>query len=101
MFNILIIIFMKKRNLFILPCIAAVAIATFVAKKTFETNAFKTNSLLMLNVEALSKTESAGGCKWKIIDCPGWFTGDYEACLENGDGNSCTCGQVTRECKDD
>ena len=57
MFNILIIIFMKKRNLFMLPCIAAVAIATFVAKKTFETNAFKTNSLLMQNVEALTENE--------------------------------------------
>ncbi len=51
------------------------------------------------NLEALSNTEGANGsCKWKIIDCPGLFTGDYEACLVNGDGYSCTCGQVTREC---
>ena len=58
MFNILIIIFMKKRNLFMLPCIAAVAIATYVEKKTFETNACKYKSLLILNVEALSTQES-------------------------------------------
>lgn len=37
-------------------------------------------------------------CCWKQIDCPGWFTGDYEACLTNGDGNSCSCGGVTRTC---
>ena len=90
---------MKKKVFMMLPCIAAIAIAIIVGKKTFGSHAYVTSNLLMLNVEALSKTESAGGCKWKIIDCPQWFTGDYEACLENGDGNSCTCGQVTRECK--
>lgn len=39
-------------------------------------------------------------CKWKVIDCPGWGSGSYEACLSNGDGNSCNCGDVTRECPD-
>ena len=90
---------MKKKFFLMLPCIAAVAIATFVGKKTFASNAYETNSLLMQNVEALAKpTETADVCKWKRIDCPWWFTGDYEACLKNGDGTLCTCGQVTREC---
>lgn len=48
---------MKKRNLFMLPCVAAVAIATFVGKKTFESNTNGTNSLLMQNVEALTQNE--------------------------------------------
>lgn len=40
-----------------LPCIAAVAIATFVGKKTMESNAYEKNSILMENVEALSAEE--------------------------------------------
>lgn len=47
---------------------------------------------------AKNEIEDEGECKWKIIDCPGLGTGDYEACLENGDGNVCKCGQVTRKC---
>lgn len=54
--------------------------------------------LSFIEVESLATSESGSDCKWKIIDCPGWWTGDYEACLFNGDGNLCTCGQVTREC---
>jgi len=38
------------------------------------------------------------GCKWKQYICPGWWGDTYEACLTIGDGNSCTCGQVTRDC---
>lgn len=41
-----------------LSCIAAVAIATVVGKKTFESHAYETSNLLMQNVEALS--EGAG-----------------------------------------
>lgn len=37
------------------PCIAAGAIATFVGKKTFESNEFDTSSLLIQNVEALAE----------------------------------------------
>lgn len=37
-----------------LPCIAAVAIATFVGKKIIKSNADERNCLLMENVEALS-----------------------------------------------
>ena len=44
-----------KKKIFLLPCIAAVAIATFVGAKSFQTNAYESNDLLMQNVEALSK----------------------------------------------
>ena len=43
-----------KKKIFMLSCIAAVAIATFVGKKTFESNAFESDALLVQNVEALS-----------------------------------------------
>jgi len=46
---------MKKKFLLMLPCIVAVAIATLVGKKSFESNALKTNSILLENVEALSQ----------------------------------------------
>ena len=46
---------MKKKILLMLPCIAAVAIATFVGTKSFKANASESNSLLMANVEALSE----------------------------------------------
>lgn len=36
-------------------------------------------------------------CKWAAITCPGG--GSQEGCLQDGDGNSCTCGSVTRPCK--
>lgn len=48
---------MKKKVLLILPCIAAVAIATFVGKKTFESNAFEGKGLFLQNVEALTAGE--------------------------------------------
>ena len=44
-----------------LPCIAAVAIATYVGKKTFESHANETSSLLMQNIEALSNPEFGDG----------------------------------------
>ena len=43
-----------KKKFFLLPCIAAVAIATFVGAKTFKSNAEESNDLLMANVEAMS-----------------------------------------------
>lgn len=52
-------------------------------------------------IESLANPEGQGaGCKWKMIDCPGWGTGDYEACLVNGDGYPCSCGSVSRNCPD-
>ena len=49
-----------KKKLFLLPCIAAVAIATFVGAKSFQTNAYESNDLLLQNVEALSAGSDAG-----------------------------------------
>lgn len=46
---------MKKKAFLMLPCIAAVAIATFVGKKTFESSALERNNILLENVEALSQ----------------------------------------------
>lgn len=48
---------MKKNLLLMLPCIAAVATATFVGTKALKSNACETNALLMANVEALSNNE--------------------------------------------
>ena len=55
---------MKKKFFLMLPCIAAVAIATFVGKKTFESYAYEASSLLMQNVEALADPNE----DWS--DCP-------------------------------
>lgn len=49
---------MKKKILLMLPCIAAVATATFVGTKSLKANASESNDLLMANVEALSAKES-------------------------------------------
>ena len=43
-----------NKKLFLLPCIAAVAIATVVGTKAFKSNADESNELLMANVEALT-----------------------------------------------
>ena len=51
---------MKKKVFLMLLCIAAVAIAKFVGKKTFEAHAYETSSLLRQNVEALTKPEQWG-----------------------------------------
>ncbi len=59
---------MKKKVFLMLPCIAAVAIATFVGKKTFESNAYDTNSLLIQNVEAL-----ASGGDNQVSSCPNGY----------------------------
>ncbi len=52
---------MKKKVLMMLPCIAAVAIATIVGKRTLGSNAYETSSLLMQNVAALSSGGDAPG----------------------------------------
>ena len=45
-----------KKKVIMLSCIAAVAIASFVGTKTFESNAYE-NGLLALNVEALTQND--------------------------------------------
>ena len=47
-----------KKAFFLLPCIAAVAIATIVGAKTFKSNAVESDDLLMANVEAMANGES-------------------------------------------
>ena len=49
---------MKKKFL-LLPCIAAVAIATFVGTTPFDSNVGGSNNLLLANVEALSENEGS------------------------------------------
>ena len=53
---------MKKNFILALPCIAAVAFATFVGKKALEASACDGNSLLMQNVEALTQNEEQTPC---------------------------------------
>ena len=48
---------MKKKVFLMLPCIAAVTIATIVGKKTLDSNAVNCNELFAQNVEALSYVE--------------------------------------------
>lgn len=60
-----------KKKIFLLPCIAAFAIATFVGAKTLRSNASESNSLLMANVEALSMREFTN-----LGDC---YSVDYES----------------------
>lgn len=55
-----------KKQILTLSCIAAVAIATLVGKKTFRSQASETDNLLTLNVEALSQGEVANGYVMKI-----------------------------------
>lgn len=86
-----------------LSCIAAVAIATVVGKKTFESHAYETSNLLMQNVEALSTPNDDGGInkrrcktvstiKQRTDRCIHGhlygFSGTYYTCTE---GNDTTC----------
>lgn len=85
---------MRKKLLFMLPCMAAVAFATVVGAKTLRSNEFESNSLLLANVEALADGEeyeypngypysstcnvSIGKgrrCKVEIITCQGGGSG--------------------------
>ena len=90
---------MKKK---IFGGILAVAIAAVAAVNVNINNEAgdALSALSLANVEAVADGESGGGpiCYWKVIDCPGLGTGDYEACLSNGDGKECACGAVTRDC---
>ena len=84
--NILKFQIMKKKVFMMLPCIAAVAIAAFVGKKSLGTHAYETNSLLLQNVEALSSNADNGGTgntgPRQKYDCP-W--------IGTGDGFNCAC----------
>lgn len=77
---------MKKKGFLMLSCIAVVAIATFVGKKTFELKDYVRNPLLVQNVEALTsggdlemgvdnslhfEILASGKCGYKYQKCDG------------------------------
>lgn len=77
---------MKKKILFMLPCIAAVVTATFVGTKSIKSNVRESNALLMENVEALSAGADIGGdtgffdkykCNGEEKICAVMVNGDY------------------------
>lgn len=59
-----------KKKFMMLSCIAAVAIATVVGKKTYESHAYETSSLLMQNVEALAEDDGEGADDYESDDAP-------------------------------
>lgn len=81
---------------------AGLILASFVLVEAWQQQDIQQYSeeFTMEDVESLTRGESSStsSCKWKRIDCDGLFTGDYEACLVSGDGNTCSCGKVTRDC---
>lgn len=95
-----------KKKFMMLSCIAAVALATVVGKKTYESHAYETNSLLMQNVEALADNDGEGdlnkkGCKTntKIViptdKCIHQYTIGFsgtESLCSEGDDSSCQSG---------
>lgn len=94
-----------KKKIFLLPCIAAVAIATFVGAKTFKSNAIESDDLLMANVEAMADGESREvievDCYAKLSDV--WFAyGNVLKCPEGTfigesaypSGHRYTCGKT-------
>ena len=72
---------MNKKLFLALPCIATVAVALFVGKKTLNSNVYGRNSLFVEHVEALSEPNENGEKKtcWneihakdgsKVMYCP-------------------------------
>lgn len=60
-----------KTKKFWLPCIAAVAIATFVGAKSLRTNASDGNSLLLQNIEALAEEGDESAPEDDLVICSG------------------------------
>jgi len=56
-----------------LPCIAAVAIATFVGTKAQQANVEGNNSLLLANVEAMSQNEFPVGWRQGFTTSTVWY----------------------------
>lgn len=89
---------MKKEVFLMLPCIAAIAIATFVGKKSFVSNLYEGNELLVQNVEALSSSGeddydssvcNTGGEHNAIVEVA---TGKVQARVHYNDGINGTYG---------
>lgn len=111
---------MKTRK-FLLPCIAAVAIATFVGAKSFKTNASESNDLLLANVEALSaggdgdwrrpysmkqvwyRATASGEIKVSLTE-PGFFASlgvtwnSLSCCMSSVDANACDFKKEDSKC---
>lgn len=79
--------FMKRNLLFLLFAVVCTSAYTVTAS---------INESLQKKDPKLSE-----GCSWMRVDCPGIWTGEFEACLKGGDGKGCPCGEVTRECPKD
>lgn len=73
-----------KTKKFLLPCIAAVAIATFVGAKSFKTNAYESNDLLLANVEAMSNGSDLTGTIRACSEKGGGTRGDYSYICQSG-----------------
>ncbi len=82
-----------------LSCIAAVAIATVVGKKTFESYAYETSSLLMQNVEAMSSSNDNGGTLRACCREGGGTRGTYEyVCLPGTTFTTAPVGATAKSC---
>jgi len=71
-----------------LPCIAAVAIATFVGAKTLDSNAYSAKNLLVQNIEALSEDEECDNT-YIVRIC-------YMSSASNGDAQGIICNPETK-----
>ena len=85
---------MKK--LFLGAAVFAAALVLFV--KAQSVNRTVEGFFGLASVESFADNESGGGfeCRWLAGRCS---DGTYrEECLSDGDGNTCTCGDVSRKC---
>ena len=75
--------------------VAVVAVVAFVAGLNVyhSQTEVRLTDIQMENVEALAGGENGGNnarYAWsREISCPGWFSGSYRVCQENGPGNEC------------
>ena len=58
----------------------------------------------LITLSSFTANATEGGCttctcKWKAHLCPENI--ETERCVEDGDGNSCPCGAITRKCMDE
>lgn len=68
-------------------------VATFVSSSSSNLD----GTLKKLNSITFSHSEAPPICKWEHDWC-GVGKGWREICVVTGDGNTCTCGEVTRDC---
>ena len=88
-----------KKKLFGTMVVVAAMFAGYSAYDAQNEN--KLSRDVFANVEALANNETKPTTyEWSgTIDCDGIGTGDYEACIKNGSGNSCNePGATTCDC---